>query len=108
MDGEVEVASYPLHFQPAMYVAALVLLQCSIHGCIFLCSQDITTKIKRAAAHQGWLAKTLSRYVNRYISCSRLSRAHEQRTSLVLNLHHLLRSPECEWSPLLLRRYVFT
>ena len=108
MDGEVEVASYPLHFQPAMYVAALMLVQCSIHGCIFLYIQDMTIKIQRAAAHQSRLAKTLSSSLTRCMSCSTLSHEHEQCTSLVPVLHHLLRSPECEWSPLLLRRYVFT
>ncbi len=55
MDGEVEVASYPLHFQPALYVAALMLVQCSIHGCILLYSQEITTKTKeQQLIKAGW------------------------------------------------------
>ena len=77
MDREVEVASYPLHFQPAMYVAALVLVQCSVHGCILLYTQDIKTKINRAAAHQGSLANTLGKYLNSCISFSKLSHEHE-------------------------------
>jgi hypothetical protein len=55
MDREVEVAGHPLHFQPAMYVAALMLVQCSIHGCIFLYSQDIKTKVKeQQLIKAGW------------------------------------------------------
>ena len=36
MHREVKVAGHPLDFQPAMYVAALMLVNCSIHCSIFL------------------------------------------------------------------------